>query len=327
MSIIEKAVGGTGRLGADKSSGEVREKSTSVHRAGNQPQENSRMPAGDSAVHSRPDTLQRTASSGRMLNIPFDELRREGMLTPSAPRSVIADEYRNIKRPLLRNINGQGAADIEFSNLIMVTSAIQGDGKTFSSINLALSIAMEMDKTVLFVDADVARANAGEVLGVPADSPGLIEVLERPDVSVEDVVYQTNMEKLTIMPAGRPHANANELLASEAMRKLMHDLSRRYTDRVVVFDSPPLLLTTEAAVLASFVGQIVFVVKADTTPQHAVSEAIEQIGEDKAIGLVFNRAQRSRFNRFGMGYGYGYGQGYGAQRRGAMDNNLPVSGT
>ncbi len=252
---------------------------------------------------------------------PCSEL---GFLTPSIPRSAIAEEYRTIKRPLLTNIAGHSAVPIKNANLIMVTSALQGDGKTFSSINLALSIAMEQDKTVLFVDADTAKAEAGRVLGVPPGSPGLIDVLENKGIGVGDVILPTNVEKLRILPAGNVHAHSNELLASDSMRRLMLELSERYPDRVVVFDSPPLLLTTEAGVLANLMGQIVFVVGAETTPQNAVTQAMEHIGQDKTVGLLLNRA-RKHSRLFGYGYGYaarqyGYGYGYGSSGR------EPVSG-
>ena len=191
----------------------------------------------------------------------------------------------------------------------MVTSALEGDGKTFSSICLAISIAMEQDKTVLFVDADTAKAEAGRLLGVSADSPGLIDVLEDRNAVPDDFILATNVEKLRILPAGGVHTHANELLASERMRQLMIDLADEDPDRVIVFDSPPMLLTTESAVLASFMGQIVFVVSADMTPQHAVTQAIEHIGEDKMVGLVVNRARR-RNNPYHYTYGaepYGHG--------------------
>ena len=133
---------------------------------------------------------------------------------------------------------------------------------------------------------------------------------------------RTSMPKLTIMPTGNAHERSNELLASDAMQRLMLELSQRYPDRVIVFDSPPLLLTTEASVLASFMGQIVFVVAADRTPQHAVTEALEHIGEDKMVGMVLNRSRKRRTGAFGYGYGYGYGDGYGY---GSRDKEGPGS--
>ena len=254
-------------------------------------------------------------ASGPYIELPFEALQQQGFLSPLIPRSRMAEEFRTIKRPLLRNIEGSGPSSIERPNLVMVTSALQGDGKTFSSINLAISIAMEQDKTVLFVDADVVRATAGRTLGVPPGSPGLIDLLEGNDkIEPADVIMRTNMENLRVLPAGNASDKSTELLASRDMHDFMIELSHRYSDRVIVFDSPPLLLTTEASVLASFMGQIVFIASSDVTPQHAVQEALEQIGEDKMVGVVLNRASPRRSKILGIGsygYGYGYGQGYG----------------
>ncbi len=257
-----------------------------------------------------------------MVKIPFKELRELGMLTPAVPRSAIAEEYRTIKRPLLTNIAGDSVTPpIPHGNLIMVTSALEGDGKTFSSICLALSIAMEREKNVLFIDADTAKAEAGRMLGVPSTSPGLIDVLENENASVADFILPTNVEKLRILPAGGLHTHANELLASARMYKLMLALSEEDPNRVIVFDSPPLLLTTEAAVLASFMGQIVFVVSSDSTPQYAVTQAIEHIGEEKMVGMILNRA-RKRTNPYSY-YTYEYRGGpYGYGHR----EDVPVSG-
>ena len=337
MSIIEKAVNALGKgESSDKNeAGESADSSAvssqsenSVERAGT---------ASGSAVEdgypsmtaSEPPTQSSEDSSvlvrkgkpkivgnGEEVKIPFKELREKGMLTPAIPRSAIAEEYRTIKRPLLTNISGDAVTPpIPHGNLIMVTSALEGDGKTFSSISLALSIAMEKDKTVLFVDADTAKAEAGRMIGVPANAPGLIELVEDKNAVPTDFILPTNVEKLRILPAGGVHTHANELLASERMRQLMVELSEEFPDRVIVFDSPPLLLTTEAAVLAGFMGQIVFVVSADMTPQHAVTQAIEHIGQDKMVGLVLNRSRR-RSNPYHYTYGAGP-YGYGSRERDA----------
>jgi exopolysaccharide/PEP-CTERM locus tyrosine autokinase len=341
MSIIEKAVNALGK-GKDAGSGKPDEAGTgggfegpdltnTVQRAESSPVIKSPGDAGDaaqvgsagsaavfaesqSAADVVMDTGLHSPEPANMVKIPFKELRELGMLTPAIPRSAIAEEYRTIKRPLLVNIAGDSVTPaIPHGNLIMVTSALEGDGKTFSSICLALSIAMEREKNVLFVDADTAKAEAGRMLGVPSTSPGLIDVLENENARVSDFILPTNVEKLRILPAGGLHTHANELLASARMHRLMLELSEEDPNRVIVFDSPPLLLTTEAAVLASFMGQIVFVVSSDSTPQHAVTQAIEHIGEDKMVGMLLNRA-RKRTNPYsyytyeyrGGPYGYGH---------------------
>lgn len=251
------------------------------------------------------------------IDIPFDRLHEQGYLTPSKPRSTVAEEFRAIKRPLLKNISGQSAARIENANLIMVTSALEGDGKTFSSLSLAMSMAMEQDKTVLYIDADVHKASAGKVLGISDNTPGLIDILVG-NARPEDVILRTSIRNLRFMPAGTRHEKATELLASEKMHQLMEELASRYSDRVIVFDSPPLLLTNESGVLASFMGQIVFVASANRTPQHAVQEALERIGKDKMVAVMLNKVPPRRFKMFGIssGYGYGgYGYGYGVGHR------------
>tara|TARA_R110000823_G_scaffold210224_14_gene340602 strand:+ start:41591 stop:42625 length:1035 start_codon:yes stop_codon:yes gene_type:complete len=331
MSIIEKAVnalgkgGGENRPGAEAQGDSQSESAAStVERAGSEgtaPSERASA-ATDSyaaAAESNLDDVARESGSStahsralvdKYVKLNFEDLREIGILTPSVPRSAIAEEYRTIKRPLLMNIAGDGnVPPIKHGNLIMVTSALEGDGKTFTSISLAISIAMEQDKTVMFVDADTAKAEAGRILGIPSDTPGLIDVLEDNDIGLSDVILHTNIENLRVLPAGDLHTHANELLASDRMRNLMVEMSELYSDRVLVFDSPPLLLTTEAAVLCSFMGQIVFVVSADMTPQHAVQQAIEHIGEDKMVGMVLNRARR-RSNPYYYTYGevYGYGR-------------------
>ncbi|MET0025195.1 MAG: XrtA-associated tyrosine autokinase [Sedimenticola sp.] len=307
MSIIEKAVD---KLQTGASQGQA---TSSVDT-----QIEATAPSISIADHKEPPSetprpeKQKTAQDAKpAFNLPLNRLSSLGMLTPDKPRSRIAEEYRTIKRPLLMNIAGKGAALVDNANLIMVTSALEGEGKTFSAINLAMSIAMEQDKTVLFVDADISKASAGSLLGMP-DEVGLIDVLLDNGKSIADVMHRTNIPNLRLLPAGHAHERATELLASENMQRVMKELSERYPDRVIVFDSPPLLQTTEAGVLANLMGQIVFVVSAESTPQTVVKEAVSRIGEDKIIGLVLNKSRRKLGDKHGYGYGYGYG--YGSER-------------
>jgi protein-tyrosine kinase len=334
MSIIEKAVNALGRGKAGKNlktgqaaadgSGPGQEAVDTVQRAeGSDPEHQHQHDdeyspptptfEGETIVPVVNEELE-SVGEDRVI-IPFNELRQMGILTPATPRSAIAEEYRTIKRPLLINISGDSVTPaIPHGNLIMVTSALEGDGKTFSAICLALSIAMERDKHVLFVDGDTAKAEAGRLLGVASTSPGLIDLLENKSAEAADFILPTNVEKLRILPAGGIHTHANELLASERMQQFVLELSEQDPNQVIVFDSPPLLMTTEAAVLASFMGQIVIVVSADRTPQNAVLQAIEHIGEDKMVGMVLNRARRGINPYF---YSYGSGEGpYGAGYRG-----------
>jgi len=254
--------------------------------------------------------LQADGSQTQIHRLAFDQLRQIGVLTPDAKRSPLAEEYRLIKRPLLINVDKKGADIVENANLIMITSALPGEGKTFTAINLAMSIAMEQDRTVLLVDGDVAKPAAAKRLGLKANQ-GLIDLLAGSHLSVADVLVRTNVPNMRIMTAGRHHERATELLASERMLSVMDELSSRYRDRIVIFDSPPLLLASESAVLAEMMGQIVLVIAAEHTVQHAVIDALTRLGQNKIKGLVLNKYRPSLGNRYGTGYGYGYGYNYG----------------
>jgi receptor protein-tyrosine kinase len=242
----------------------------------------------------------------KSVEVDLQRLAATGYVTPTAPRSRLADEMRVIKRPLLANAQGRSAAPIQAANLIMVTSALPGEGKSFIAVNLAISIAMELDTTALLVDADVARPVIPERLGV-SQGKGLLDLLTSKDLEVADVMLRTNIDRLSILPAGTPHSRATELLASEAMTNLLEDLACRYPDRVLVFDAPPLLSSTESRVLATHMGQIVLVVEADRTPQGTVKQALAAVEQCPVVMTVLNKIERAETGSYYYGY-YGYGQ-------------------
>lgn len=231
------------------------------------------------------------------------KLARDGFVTPDKPQSRIADEFRIVKRPLIANASGKRAIPIKNGNLIMVTSAVPGEGKTFSAINLAMSIAMELDQTVLLVDADVARPSLPRVLGLPAGK-GLLDALQSKSFDLGHALIRTNVEKLTLLPSGTQDAHATELLASDAMVRLLNEMATRYPDRIVIFDSPPLLSTTEARVLATHMGQIVFIVQAETTLQSDVKRALGTIQACPVKMILLNQARTVAQGAYGYGYSY-----------------------
>jgi len=251
---------------------------------------------------------RQAAPAGRSVNIDLARMERLGMLTPNPSRGQLAEEFRHIKRPLLGNAFDSNAVPEQHRNLIMVTSAFPGEGKSFCAINLAMSLATEMDRTVLLVDADVARPRILEYLGVRAEH-GLLDVLVDSRMDLSDVMLRTNIEKLSIVPAGTASGHSTELLASEAMNALIEEMAGRYPDRVIIFDSPPLLATSQAAVLARHMGQVIMVVEAEKTPRAAVKEAIGLI-EDSCdiIGMVLNKTNVRQGAAGYYGYGYGYGE-------------------
>ena len=249
----------------------------------------------------------------RRVEIDLDALSAAGIVSPNSPRSQVADQFRVIKRPLIRNAMGKGASIITNGNLIMVTSALAEEGKSFTAINLALSIATELDNTVMLVDADVARPSVLRVLGLPP-SPGLLDLVLDESLDMSSVLLKTNIDKLSILPSGLQHQRATELLASDAMIRMLGTMASRYPDRIVIFDSPPLLLTTEARVLATHMGQIVMVVRAETTLQSDVQHALHHIEACPVKLLVLNQARAASEGAYGYGYGYG-GYGYSSEQQ------------
>ncbi len=248
----------------------------------------------------------------RTVTIDINRLLLAGMVSPKGDKTLISEEYRILKRPLLlKAFSDEGRT--ENAHVIMVSSSVPGEGKTFTAINLAMSIASEPDLNVLLVDGDVMNPSVLGRLGIEERS-GLIDLLEDKGVSVSDVLLRcSNIPNLTILPAGAPTSRATELLASSRMESLVTDLARRYPDRVIIFDSPPVLASTEPSVIALHVGQIVLVVEAEKTPQSAVEASLRQLTACPTINLVLNKTRiASSSDEFG-GYGYGYGQ-YGRRK-------------
>jgi len=243
--------------------------------------------------------------SSNMKEIDLARLEEMGMLVPANGRSVMAEEYRAIKSPILANAFGDKTRPDDHSNLVMVTSALPGEGKSFTSICLAMSIAMELDRTVLLVDADLSRSSVTKYLGIEADA-GLVDYLLEPDKKLEEVLIKTNVSNLTILPSGRPHQHATELLASDAMTQLAQELANRYPDRIIVIDTPPLLVTSESKVLTGLAGQILIVVEAFKTAQSTLDDALGLLDDDMNVGLILNKNRTGKSGGYYGGYGYGY---------------------
>ena len=247
------------------------------------------------------ETLPSSGRRSREVALDLPRLEREGYLVPAQARSQLAEQMRIIKRPLLANARGESAQAISRPNLIQVVSAMPGEGKTFFAINLAMSLAMEVDLSVLLVDADVLRPSVLARCGIEP-ARGLMDVLQSPSIELHDVMLRTNVPKLSILPAGTANAQSTELLASGAMESLLDELASKFSDRIVVFDAPPLIPTTESRVLASRVGQVVMVVEAGKTTHAQVSQAYAAVEQCPVVLSVLNRAR----GKSGEAYGYYY---------------------
>ena len=223
--------------------------------------------------------------------IELKRLERDGLLAAPTSQTPLARAFRHAKRPLMENLLDPGCM-AERRGLIMVTSALNGEGKTFCALNLALSLAAEIDTEVLLVDADVVRPELMRRLGVHPER-GLLDLLVKPGLALDEVVLATNVPKLSLLGAGTPHALSTELLASEAMDRLLASLAARGPGRLVVFDGPPLLPTSEAQVLASRVGQVVLVVEASRTPRGAVQQALELLQACPLVLPLLNKTRQA----------------------------------
>jgi receptor protein-tyrosine kinase len=252
---------------------------------------NAVLPAGGGA---------RGTPVSKLVEIDLRRLGAMGYLTPDGPRTQIANEFRVIKRPLLKNVYDSAAVPVERANLIMVTSSLPGEGKTFVALNLAISMAMELDTTVLLVDADVSRPSVLPRLGLEA-APGLLDLLSDPSRTLADVLLRTNIERLSILPAGTPDVRATEMLASVQMTRLLDEISSRYPDRIVVFDAPPLLPSTESRVLATHMGQIVVLVEAERTSYQTVAATMSALEACPVVLPLLNKTSRTQVGNY---YGY-----------------------
>ncbi len=262
-----------------------------------------------------PPAPDRHGPASRRVDIDLDRLFTSGMVTPRGERTRIAEEYRVIKRPLLLKAVAGSQEAVDKGNLIMVSSSIPGEGKTFTAVNLAMSMAKERDVYVLLVDADLSRPAVFPTLGIEADM-GFSDLLEDASLDVADVLLRTNVENLSLIAAGRPHPMGTELLASERAGHVIGEIAHRYANRVIILDTAPVLASSEGGALSRFVGQVVFVVEAEKTNEAAVKGALDVLGSCKHIGLVLNKARtRLASGLYGGYYTAYYDESYYANRR------------
>jgi exopolysaccharide/PEP-CTERM locus tyrosine autokinase len=245
------------------------------------------------------DSLEYTADHGRSIILNNDALRASGYFPEPDKDRQFADQYRRIKRPLIdKALSG---TEVGESRVIIVTSALPGDGKTFTSINLALSMALERDISLLLVDADTPKRHISQLFSLDK-LPGLLDALVDENLDTEALIVPTSTRGLSILPAGGPVTNAVELLSSNRMRKIVTGLCTRNPRRILLFDSPPLLVTNEGGPLLKLAGQVVLVVRSGVTPRHAVQEALGLFDTRQAGGVVLNQVPGSPTEGY---YGYG----------------------
>lgn len=230
-------------------------------------------------------------------------LRAAGLFPPADEERRLAHQYRRIKRPLIANAIGRGVARLPMGYVVMLASALPGEGKSFTALNLALSMAREQDLSVLLVDGDVAKPQLTRVLGLEGER-GLLDVLRDSRLDVESVIRPTDVAKLQFLPAGVSSMDATELLASKRMEQVAHLLGQHDSNRIVLIDTPPLVQTSESPALVQVAGQIVVVVRAESTPQPVLLDALKLLEEHPAVSLILNQSLQLATSAY---YYYGYG--------------------
>lgn len=237
----------------------------------------------------------------RVVRIDRQALRAAQLLPTADMEQRIATQYRQIKRSLIAAALGRTEPVVENGQVIMVASALAGEGKTFTSINLALSMAREKDVEVILVNADVAKPHLDTLFGV-AGERGLLDLLENDHLHPDSVILDTDVPRLKFLPAGQQVEHATELLASVRLQELLQQITQRPGSPIVLLDSPPLLLSTESQAMIPSVGQVVLVVRANVTPREAVEAAVEAASGAKSIGVILNQSTESVSDAY---YGYG----------------------
>lgn len=240
---------------------------------------------------------------GERHHVDEGHLIRGGLLAPLDQALPIADEFRRIKRPLIENVINSAGNDNGYMNVIMVASALPGAGKTFCSVNLAASMSLERELNVMLIDADVAKPHISSAFGLD-ENAGLLDILEDETRPTDEVLVRTDLNDIQILPAGRKHSQSTELLASDRMADVIKDLATRYPDRIIVVDSPPLLLTSEAQAITKQAGQITLVIESGKTLHQDVQETLETLDRSKPINVILNK---SIYTQPGGYYGGGYG--------------------
>jgi protein-tyrosine kinase len=257
------------------------------------------QPSGESPVY----------SNGRQLVLDRGRLASFGIAIPSSARSRTVEEFRLVKRNLMTTWSqSELAGDRQSSRLIMVTSARPGEGKTFSTLNLALAFASERDVKAILVDADTQHSTIPKILGISGDK-GIVDVLAG-TLDLSDVLLQTNLPNLMILPAGRGGPHVPELLSSRQMGALLDELTKRFGDRFIIIDTPPCMASSDAAALAPLVGQIVFIIEAYNTQQAEIEAGLSTLSACPRISLLLNKSDTLASEHFGS-YGYYYHSGNG----------------
>lgn len=312
MSKIQKALGilreGDDKPTTESADGDVKQPRKQVRRTSME-RPRRRYIAEDVVVEEPPTQIN--------VSLELEHLQEQGILPRDKDVDLVAQQFRRIKRPVLNTAFDIAGSGEEQANVVMMASALPKSGKTFCSVNLAVSIAKERDVGAVLVDADVLKPNISRVFGLE-ERVGLIDYLLDSSVTIDEVLVGTDMHDIVVVPAGVQHEEATELLASRRMKQFIRELSQRYYARGIIVDTPPLLLTNEAHVLAENMGQIIMVVEAGETSQESMVQALESLNRSKPINAILNKARNGSFGGYSASE-YGYYSAPGGGRKYAKD--------
>ncbi|RLA11499.1 MAG: hypothetical protein DRQ60_04820 [Gammaproteobacteria bacterium] len=235
--------------------------------------------------------LKTVEASPPILSLNWEKMRALAFLLPDMGHTLLAEQYRKIKHPLLRKITNNPTGELK-NNLIMIASALEGEGKSYTAINLAISIAMELDHTALLIDVDSKKSAISKSLDITPEL-GLSDYLGSADLEIKDIIYSTDIAKLKIIPSGKADLASTEAATSTKMKQFLSEISDRYPDRVIILDTPPLMASAVAKALAFVAGQVVMVVEAEKTPTTVIEEASQYIENNRFAGFILNKTNLS----------------------------------
>lgn len=237
------------------------------------------------------------------------QLAAFGIAIPSAERSRTAEEFRLVKRNLMAAWSADlRVGDDRLGRVIMITSARPGEGKTFVALNLALAFSSEREVKALLVDADThvdIRHSALKSILASREAKGIVDVLAGA-ANLDDALIRTNIENLFVLPAGRGGPHVPELFSSPRMNSLLNEMTRRFPDRFIILDTPPCMVSSDAATMAALVGQIVFVIEAHRTQQDEIEASLSMLSACPRISLLLNKSEQVNAHFGSYGYDYGY---------------------
>jgi protein-tyrosine kinase len=264
---------------------------------------------GDSELRKDSDpatalTVPEAPEPGRMPPLDMAALEKSGLVVGHKVRTRISEEFRITVGHLLRSMQANYSPGRGAPNVIMITSARPGEGKSFSTLNLAGSIAQHTQREVLLIDIDAKQRSLSSQLGL-ADRPGLLDLSNNPTLRIEDVIIKTSIPHLSLMTVGSGQSGGLDITQTRPVTTLVERIARRFPNSVVLLDAPPCLSTSDPSTLAPFVGQIVMVVEAERTQRNEVVAALDLIKACPSVTLMLNKIRLTTSYTFGAYHYFG----------------------